>query len=246
VLVSAGSLRAMLDARHRLAEQRQVSAAERASRELLEERARIARELHDVVAHHMSVIAIQAEAAPYRVADPPAELARSFQAIRASAVAALTELRRVLGLLRAGADEPDGAGPQPTLAGLDDLVANGRGAGLAVRTTVSGPPRGLPPGLELSAYRIVQEALSNAMRHAPGAEVRIDIRYRPESLTVDVANGPPRAPAAADPTGRVGHGLLGMRERAAMLGGAFTAGPRPDGGFGVTATLPCPPDADSP
>src|SRR6266511_2272589 len=148
-LVAADALRGRDETRRRLLEQEQISDEERARRVLLEERARIARELHDVVAHHMSLVAIQAEAAPYRVADPPP---------------ALTELRRVLGVLRAQRNIEETA-PQPMLDGLGDLVAGVRRAGLEVETVVSGTPRPLPPGVELSAYRIVQEALSNVMRH---------------------------------------------------------------------------------
>jgi len=244
VLVAAGSVRTTLDARHRLAVQTHVSEAERSHRALLEERTRIARELHDVVAHHMSVIAIQAEAAPYRVPDPPEELASSFRVIRANALNALTELRRVLGLLRpdGGADD---AGPQPGLDRLDDLLANSRAAGLAVTAALSGPPRPLPPGVDLSAYRILQEALSNAMRHAPGAQVRVEVRYRDDGVALRVVNGPARAVPEGLPSadrrseaGAPGHGLLGMRERATMLGGQLTSGPAPDGGYAVSAVLP--------
>jgi signal transduction histidine kinase len=205
---------------------------------VLEERTRIARELHDVVAHHMSVIAIQAEAAPYRVPDPPKELTSSLADIRANALQALDELRRVLGVLRAERDG-DQAAPQPTLDRLGELVAGVRGAGLAVQTVVSGAPRPLPAGVEVSAYRIVQEALSNAMRHAPGSEVRVEIAYAPTALRLCIVNGPPRAAASTLPG--LGQGLLGMRERAAMLGGELTAAPTSGGGYTVTAVLPVPP-----
>lgn len=148
--------------------QQTVTEHERSRRTLLEERTTIARELHDVVAHHMSVVAIQAEAAPYRVENPPPELERAFATIRENAVAALTELRRVLGVVRAEDYEAPDA-PQPTLADLDALLANVRDTGLSVDKTVTGAVRELPQGVELSAYRIVQEALSNSLRHAPGA-----------------------------------------------------------------------------
>ena len=240
-LLLADAWRERRETGRRLTEQERISQAERGRRVLLEERTRIARELHDVVAHHMSVIAIQAEAAPYRVPDPPGELTGSFAAIRASALQALEELRRVLGVLRAEGDGDEGAevAPPPTLDRLDELVAGVRGAGLAVETAVAGTPRPLPPGVDLSAYRIVQEALSNAMRHAPGAEVRVEIAYAPAALRLCVANGPPRA-AASTPPGP-GHGLLGMRERAAMLGGELNAAPTSGGGYAVTAVLPLPP-----
>jgi signal transduction histidine kinase len=231
VLVAAGALGGRREAERRLAEQQRVSDTERARRALLEERARIARELHDVVAHHMSVIAIQAEAAPYR---PPEEAAGSFATIRATATEGLRELRRVVGVLRAEGSED--AVPQPTLDRLDDLMAGLREAGLRVTATVTGTSRPLPDGVELSAYRIVQESLSNAMRHAPGSDARVEIAYRPVGLELRIVNGPARTqpPRSAGP----GHGLLGMRERAAMLGGALTAGPEPDGGYAVAAVLP--------
>jgi signal transduction histidine kinase len=232
VLVAAGALGGRREAQRRLAEQQRISDTERARRALLEERGRIARELHDVVAHHMSVIAIQAEAAPYR---PSEEAAASFATIRATATEGLRELRRVVGVLRAdGADEDPG--PQPTLDRLDALVANVEAAGLTVTVEVTGTPRPLPPGLELSAYRILQEALSNATRHAPGSPTRVELDYRPAALGVQVVNGPARSQPV--PSAGPGHGVLGMRERAAMLGGELTAGPAPDGGYAVVAVLP--------
>ena len=237
VLLAAGALAGRRETQRRLAEQERISDAERTRRALLEERARIARELHDVVAHHMSVIAIQAEAAPYRVPDPPEELARSFATIRATATAGLAELRRVVGVLRAeGAD--DDTGPQPTLERLDELAAAVEGAGLDVTVEVNGTPRPLPAGVELSAYRIIQEALSNAVRHAPGSQVRVELGYRPAALVLRVVNGLARSQPVSSPA--PGHGVVGMRERAAMLGGELTAEPRPDGGYAVTAVLPLP------
>ena len=153
--------------------ERQLQEQERrhsGQRALLEERQRIARELHDVVAHHMSVIAIQAEAAPYKTADPPPELVESFVEIRASALAGLAELRRVLGVLRTSGQD---TAPQPGLADLDALLDSARSGGVSVTVTRSGNPVPLPEGVDLSAYRIVQEALSNAMRHASGSHVRL-------------------------------------------------------------------------
>ena len=235
VLTAASALGGRREAQRRLAEQQRISDDERARRALLEERARIARELHDVVAHHMSVIAIQAEAAPYRVPDPPEELTSSFATIRASATEGLAELRRVLGVLHADGAASDPA-PQPDLGRLDELVAGVAAAGLTVTTTVTGDPRPLPPGVELSAYRIVQEALSNVLRHASGSDVRVEVVYRPAALELRVRNGPPPGPPAPSPG--AGHGLPGMRERAAMLGGELAAGPDPDGGYAVAAVLP--------
>ena len=244
VLVAAGALAGRRETQRRLAEQERISDAERTRRTLLEERTRIARELHDVVAHHMSVIAIQAEAAPYRVPDPPEELARSFATIRTTASEGLHELRRLVGVLRADGTDgaADDAGPQPTLDQLGELVATVEQAGTTVTMAVEGTPRPLPPGVELSAYRILQEALSNALRHAPGSQVQVELGYRPARLDLRVVNGPARS--APIPSPGAGHGVLGMKERAAMLGGELTAEPRPDGGFAVTAVLPLPDGQD--
>ncbi|MDQ0812163.1 signal transduction histidine kinase [Streptomyces sp. B3I7] len=218
------------------AEQTQT-AQERSRRTLLEERTTIARELHDVVAHHMSVVAIQAEAAPYRVENPPPELEKAFVTIRENAVAALTELRRVLGVVRAEDYEVPDA-PQPTLADLDALLANVRGAGLPVDKVVTGAVRELPQGVELSAYRIVQEALSNSLRHAPGAGARVEIGYVLGGLGLRVVNDPPPQLSLVKPSPGAGHGLTGMRERVTMLDGGMTAGPTEDGGYEVTVFLP--------
>jgi len=239
-----------------LAEQERRHSGERA---LLEERQRIARELHDVVAHHMSVIAIQAEAAPYKTADPPPELVECFAEIRGSALTGLTELRRLLGVLRTGGPS---TAPQPGLAVLDALLDSARGAGVSVTASVTGEPVPLPEGVDLSAYRILQEALSNAMRHAPGSHVSVRVAYAGDRLELEVrndagANGTRPNGTRADDGGAGsggtgaegsetvsgagkeggGHGIVGMRERAAMLGGTLFAGPTSDG-FRVTAVLP--------
>jgi len=210
-----------------LAEQERRHSGERA---LFEERQRIARELHDVVAHHMSVIAIQAEAAPYKT--QPEQL-DSFGEIRANALTGLTELRRVLGVLRTGG--PDTA-PQPGLADLDNLLDSARGGGVTVTAAISGTPVTLPDGVDLSAFRILQEALSNAMRHAQGSHVDVQLRYTGAGLRLEVRNGPGTGAPAPGPKG--GHGIIGMRERAAMLGGSLHAQPAEDGGFRVAAYLP--------
>ncbi|PZT70519.1 two-component sensor histidine kinase [Streptomyces sp. SW4] len=225
------------EARQEVTAQRTVTEHERSRRTLLEERTTIARELHDVVAHHMSVVAIQAEAAPYRVENPPEELERAFATIRENAVAALTELRRVLGVVRAEDYEAPDA-PQPTLADLDALLGNVRDAGLTVEKTVTGAVRELPPGVELSAYRIVQEALSNTLRHAPGATARVEVSHVLGGLGLRVVNGPVPEPSLVKPSPGAGHGITGMRERVAMLDGAMTAGPTAEGGYEVTVFLP--------
>jgi signal transduction histidine kinase len=227
------------EARQEVTAQQTVTAHERSRRTLLEERTTIARELHDVVAHHMSVVAIQAEAAPYRVENPPPELERAFVTIRENAVAALTELRRVLGVVRAEDYEAPDA-PQPTLADLEGLLANVRDAGLSVERVVTGAVRELPQGVELSAYRIVQEALSNSLRHAPGASARVEIGYVLGGLGVRIVNAPPPAPSLVKPSPGAGHGITGMRERVSMLNGEMTAGATDDGGYEVAVFLPVP------
>ncbi|WP_443061935.1 sensor histidine kinase [Streptomyces sp. NBC_00490] len=246
VVVLGIALRGRREARQELVEQTTLTTEERARRTLLEERSRIARELHDVVAHHMSVISIQAQVAPHLVENPSEELKENLAGIRQNALEALTELRRVLGVLRSEhPDSPDpvepGTGaaphtPQPTLDRLDALVENTRAAGLRVEVDVRGEQRALPPGLELSAYRIVQEALSNVLRHAPGAVAHVELRYTAYGLIVEVVNSPPTQAAAPSPG--AGHGLLGMRERVGMLDGSMTAHPLPDGGYKVFAFLP--------
>ncbi|MFE0799635.1 sensor histidine kinase [Streptomyces sp. NPDC058812] len=225
------------EAQQEVTAQQTVTAHERSRRTLLEERTTIARELHDVVAHHMSVVAIQAEAAPYRVENPPPELERAFATIRENAVAALTELRRVLGVVRAEDYEAPDA-PQPTLADLDALLANVRDAGLSVEKAVTGAVRELPPGVELSAYRIVQEALSNTLRHAPGATARVEVSYVLGGLGLRIVNGPIPELTLVKPSPGAGHGVTGMRERVSMLNGEMTAGPTDDGGYEVAVFLP--------
>ncbi|GAA4072661.1 sensor histidine kinase [Actinomadura miaoliensis] len=232
--------------RDELAEREQAAARELAEQQkrhreaeaVLKERQRIARELHDVVAHHMSMIAIQAEAAPYTVPEVPDKIRQDLKEIRETALDALTEMRRILGVLRS----EDGAetAPQPGLDRLDALVWAARGTGLTVNTSVTGDLAAVPQGVALSAYRILQEALSNVMRHAPGAVVDVELIQREGILLLSVINGPPgkgHRPSSLSPPGD-GHGLVGMRERAAMLGGGVTAKPTPEGGFAVTATLP--------
>ncbi|MEU5164437.1 histidine kinase [Streptomyces sp. NPDC020875] len=238
VLLVAVAINVRKTADREVLAERTVSAVERDKRTLLEERTTIARELHDVVAHHMSVVAIQAEAAPYRVENPPEELEKAFATIRENAVAALTELRRILGVVRAEDYEAPDA-PQPVLADLDRLLENVRETGLDAEKVVTGSVRPLPQGVELSAYRIVQEALSNALRHAPGAKARVEVSYVLGGLGLRVVNTPPEGPVQPSPG--AGHGITGMRERVAMLGGELTAGPAADGGYEVAAFVPVAP-----
>ena len=201
---------------------------------VLEERARIARELHDVVAHHVSMIAVQAETARLTTPDLPDEGRQRFEAIGQTARDSLTELRRLLGVLRKDGSEAERA-PQPGLDELETLLDAAREAGTPIRFTRSGRSVALPPGIDLTAYRIVQEALTNARRHAPGAQVDIELRYESRTLQLEVRDHGPGPAGEAD-----GHGLVGMRERAAMVGGTLEAGPAEDGGFSVRAELPVP------
>ncbi|WP_223837794.1 sensor histidine kinase [Streptomyces venezuelae] len=235
VLLAISMRHIRVEAVQEVTAQQEVTAVERDRRTLLEERTTIARELHDVVAHHMSVVAIQAEAAPYRVENPPPELEAAFATIRENAVAALTELRRVLGVVRS-ADYEAPEAPQPTLAALDGLLANVREAGLSVEKTVTGSVRELPQGVELSAYRIIQEALSNTLRHAPGAAAGVEVSYVLGGLGVRVVNDPPSGDVR--PSSGAGHGITGMRERVAMLEGEMTAGETAEGGYEVAVFIP--------
>ncbi|MFC8074007.1 sensor histidine kinase [Streptomyces sp. NPDC057307] len=203
------------------------------------ERARIARELHDVVAHHISMISVQAETARLTTPGMPEAGAKRLRDIGDTARAALTEMRRLLGVLREDAGTPPVTRrPQPGLTQLNELLDEAREAtGAATRLIVSGPVAPLDPGIELTSYRIVQEALTNARRHAPGAAVDVELRYHREVLEVRIRdNGPGPPPGSGDRT--PGHGLLGMRERVAAVGGELRAGPAPGGGFLVVARLP--------
>jgi len=202
------------------------------------ERARISRELHDVVAHHISMIAVQAESARLTTPGMPAGGAQRLSAIGDTARSALTEMRRLLGVLREDSRDDDVAGrrPQPGLRQLTELLDLTRDAsGAGARLIVRGRLPGLDPGVELAAYRIVQEALTNARRHAPGAAVDVELHHTGDALAVRVRdNGPGPPPAVPDG----GHGLAGMRERAAAVGGELRTGAAPGGGFLVTARLP--------
>ena len=201
---------------------------------IMEERARIARELHDVVAHHVSVIAVQAETARLTTPDMPDEGKERLAAIGQTARDSLTELRRLLGVLRADGSSEAARSPQPGLGRLADLIDSARTAGTPVRLTLEGDVTPLAPGVDLTAYRIVQEALTNARRHAPGASVDVTLGYEENALRLRVSDDGP-GPPAADTSG---HGLLGMQERAAMVGGRLTTGPGDGGGFVVEAELP--------
>ncbi|MEU5089188.1 histidine kinase [Streptomyces sp. NPDC021356] len=221
--------------------------ARRARREVAVERVRIARELHDVVAHHMAVINIQAGLARF-VFDTDARTAReALTAIGSAGGEALAELRRMLGLLRAdGVDgtEEDRAAtePAPGLDRLEEMVERVRAGGVGVEVRVRGIPRALSPGVQLCVYRVVQEALTNVLKHARGAHAVVELGYLPGELDVSVTDD------GSDPAtipGPGGHGLIGMRERAKLYGGSIVVGPRREGGYGVHLTLPTPPPEQS-
>jgi signal transduction histidine kinase len=209
-----------------------VSAArERAARDAVaEERSRLARELHDIVSHNLSVVVVQAGGARAQGDHAPA-----LEKIERSGREALVEMRRLLGVLREGGDDAALA-PQPGIGGLEALAATMRAAGLPVEIVVDGGDHELPPALDLSAYRIVQEALTNTLRHAGGARVHVVVRREPDAVTIDVVDDGAGLPGPDG--GDVGHGLIGMRERVALFGGEFRAAPRPEGGFAVHARLP--------
>jgi signal transduction histidine kinase len=200
------------------------------------ERARIARELHDVVAHHISLIAVQAETARLTTPGLPPEGERRFAAIGDTARLALTEMRRLLGVLREDAGTEPSRAPQPGLEQLNDLIDEAReSAGASTRLIVRGAVRPLDRGIELTAYRIVQEALTNARRHAPGAPVDVELSYCPEALRLRVRDSGPGPGRLGE---QAGHGLVGMRERVAAVGGTLSAGAGRLGGFLVEVELP--------
>jgi signal transduction histidine kinase len=201
-----------------------------------EERGRIARELHDIVAHNVSVIVMQAGAERLARPQAPAATRETLESIERSGREALVEMHRLLGVLREPEQEGVAMAPQPGLAELDRLAEHVRGAGLPVEVEVEGEPLALPPGVDVSAYRIVQEALTNALRHAGPARARVRVRYGLHELEIEVADDGGGAPAVNG----AGHGLAGMRERVAIYGGELTAGSRPEGGFRVRARLPLP------
>jgi signal transduction histidine kinase len=238
---------AELEARAERAERDREAEARRA---VAAERARIARELHDVVAHHVSMMVVQAEAGPVAVEHDPARAAGAFEAIAATGRQALVEMRRLLGMLRGEEEQAPSLAPQPGLAEVPSLVEQVGRAGLRVELVVEGPKAALPPGIDLSAYRIVQEALTNAVRHGGGGQARVLVRYGEHDLELQIENDlvPPSAAAdpfrpADSPVGdrqirRSGRGLLGMRERVNLFGGELRAGSGPNGGFTVVARLP--------
>jgi signal transduction histidine kinase len=198
------------------------------------ERGRIAREMHDVVAHNVSVVVVQAAAAERMVETDPERARQAMRDVAATGRQALTEMRRLLGVLRDG-DASDDLGPQPGVAELRALAGTVEDAGMQVELSVQGEERPLPASAALSVYRIVQEALTNSLRHAGPARARVILRYLPDALEVQVSDN---GVGVVPPAEHGGHGLIGMRERVALFGGELTAGPRPEGGYAVVARIP--------
>jgi signal transduction histidine kinase len=211
--------------------------ARRLEAALAEERSRIARELHDIIAHCVSVMVVQAGAAEDLLDRDPARARAPLRSVQETGRQAVGELHRMLGLLRGEGARPALA-PQPGTADLAELTGHMAAVGLPVELTVEGPERPLPPGVDLAVYRIVQEALTNALKHAAPTTARVVLRYDERSVRVSVHDtGRAGARAGTDPD-RLGHGLLGMRERVGLYGGTLATGRTGDGGFAVTASLP--------
>ncbi|MEV0946198.1 histidine kinase [Rhodococcus sp. NPDC049939] len=222
--------------RRQLARQEELSELERTRRTVLEEKARIARDLHDVVAHNMSLVVVQAQSAPYRIAGMSDETRAEFESIGAAGRAALNEVRGLLGVLRSDGQTAEHE-PQPGAHQIGELLESSRRAGIPVVWNVEGEPSRLSESVGLVMYRILQESLANAARHAPGAEVLVDISYS-NPATLSVVNGSsPGAAAIPIVESSGGHGIIGMRERALAVGGVLVAGPRESGGFEVSATF---------
>ena len=227
------------DAHRRRGERAEQDRVEASRDAIAAERARIARELHDVVAHHVSMMVVQCEAGASSVSSP--DVMDRFDAIANTGRATLDELRRLLGVLRV-ADDPAGLAPQPGLDAIDDLVRNVRSAGLSVDVTIEGAPRPMPSGVALSAYRIVQEALTNTLRHAGPARATVAIRYSDDALDVEVADDGATPPSGVNGVKAAdredGYGLVGIRERVALCGGSLSVGAQQGGGFVIAARLP--------
>jgi signal transduction histidine kinase len=229
--------RISLQAAENRAEQAEAELDQEAARAGAAERARIARELHDVVAHHVSLIAVQAEAAASLLPEQPERARQSVDVIGTTARQALAELRRLLGVLRGPADRDVATSPAASLTDLPGVLTTVREAGLPVEFDVTGTPVVLAPGIELTAFRIVQEALTNTLRHSHARHARVAIAYEPGYVTLSVADSGPRRPEPPVSSG-TGFGLAGIAERVASCGGSLTVGPSPGDGFALTARLP--------
>src|SRR5262249_11536998 len=206
---------------------------EKARQAVEEERTRIARELHDVVAHAISVSVLQARGGRRMLDEDPDETRKALDTIERAGEQALVEMRRLLGMLR-DTDEAVALAPQPSLRQLDQLAANLTATGLPVHVTIEGEPVELSPGVDVSAYRIVQEALTNALKHAGPARAQVFVRYRPRELELEVVDDG----SGNGHGGGSGHGLVGIQERVGVYGGELESGTRPEGGYAVRARLP--------
>jgi signal transduction histidine kinase len=222
----------------RVAVQVEVDSAANARSAVAEERARIAQELHDVVAQDVSAVVVQANAAEELLDDHPERARESLQTIQRMSREALAEMRNVLGIMHDG-DSDERPAPQPTLDQVPALIERHQALGLPAELRIEGTPRPLPPGLEVSAYRVIQESLTNVRKHAGGAPARVTVTFDADSLELEIIN---QGDAAAR-AGGAGHGLLGMQERVRFFGGRFTAGPLPGGGVAVQASFPTPSSA---
>ncbi|WP_329565363.1 sensor histidine kinase [Streptomyces sp. NBC_01361] len=230
------SRRAYVAAVEERAEHAERTREQEARQRVAAERMRIARELHDVVAHHIALINAQAGVAVHLVEQRPEHVLTALEGIRDVSQSALDELRVTVSLLRQPDETAAPRDPTPGMSHVPDLLASFERAGLAVKQTVSGDPKPLPPAADLAAYRIIQEALTNVRKHSGVDQARLDLSYLPNLLTITVQDDGPSQPTRSDP-GK-GHGLIGMRERAGTVGGRVQAGPRAEGGFTVIAELP--------
>jgi signal transduction histidine kinase len=238
---AVGYYRALLVAtRAQLAREAQTREAQ-ARRRAVEERLRIARELHDVLGHTMATISVQAGVGIHLLQQRPAQAVAALRTIKQISDQGLTDVKAILGVLRADNDPGQPRTPRGGLDRLEVLLDPVRTAGVQPQLTVHGSARPLPAAVDLAAYRIIQEALTNVLRHARARTVRLDLCYEPERVVIGIRDdGPAANPGQASPNGQEGHGISGMRERALALSGQFTAGPHPDGGFQVRCALPTP------
>jgi signal transduction histidine kinase len=247
---AASSHRAFIAEITERARRAELGREQEARRRVTEERLRIARDLHDAVGHHLALINVQAGVADQLLDDDPVQARQSLAHIRQASRAGLDDLRDTIGLLRQPGEPAAPVQPTADLNDLDELMASLGRSGLRVERTVEGPVRPVPPAASLVAYRVIQESLTNVRKHAGDSTARIRLSYRPAALRVDVENaaggsGGGGPGSAANGNGPAGHGLTGMRERVAAAGGSLTAGPRPGGGFRVSALLPLPADGGS-
>lgn len=239
ITVSAVLVRGLLSSRRQLARQEEVSETERSRRALLEERSRIARDLHDVVAHRMSMVVVQAQTASRRLDGVPPHVEQELDAIGAQAREALNEVRGMLGVLRSDGQLAEDA-PQPGLGDVERLMAASRAAGVDLSWSVTGDPAGCSDAAGMVVYRILQESLANATRHAPGSRVDVGIEYVEDAVRLSVLSGPTGSDTPSSTRGEhgAGAGIAGMVARARSIGGELTAEPTTEGGFSVRATVP--------